>query len=74
MSALLDLGQPAYGKFERANLYVMLSRVPDVDRARILRLLPFAKFAGIRIDADLDYELQRLKRASEATLHREGVL
>ena len=74
MSALLDLGQPAYGKFERANLYVMLSRVPDVDRARILRLLPFAKFAGIRIDADLDYELQRLQRASEATLHREGVL
>jgi len=69
---LLDLGQPAYGKFERPNLYVMISRLRD--HGRILRLLPFAKFAGLRIDADLDYELLRLDRASEATLRREGVL
>ena len=72
--ALLDLGQPAYGKFERANLYVMLSRARDLDHVRILRLLPFEKFAGLRINPDLDYELQRLDRASEATLRREGAL
>ena len=73
---MLDLGQPAYGKFERPNLYVMISRLLDDDHGRILRLLPFAKFAGLRIDADLDctYELLRLDRASEATLRREGVL
>ena len=71
---MLDLGQPAYGKFERPDLYVMISRLLDDDHGRILRLLPFAKFAGLRIDADLDYELLRLDRASEATLRREGVL
>ena len=71
---MLDLGQPAYGKFERPNLYVMISRLLDDDHGRILRLLPLAKFAGLRIDADLDYELLRLDRASEATLRREGVL
>ena len=74
LRALLDLGWPAYGKFTRANLYVMLSRVPSAERVRILRLLPFEKYWGLRIDPDLDYELQRLDRASEATLRRQGAL
>lgn len=68
------MGQPAFGRFERANLQVMLSRTPDADSTRILRLLPFKKFAGLRIDADLLHELQRLERASQATLAREGAL
>ena len=71
---MLDLGQPAYGKFTRANLYVMLSRARDADHLRILRLLPFEKYWGLRIDPDLDYELQRLDRASDATLRRQGAL
>ena len=71
---MLDLGQPAYGTFARANIYVMLSRLRDLVHGRILRLLTFQKFAGLRIDADLDHELQRLDRASEATLRRESAL
>jgi len=71
LAAILDLGQPAFGKFDRANLYTMLSRTIGEDVTRLLRLLPFEKFAGLRIDPQLDYELRRLDRVAGATLNRE---
>ena len=45
------------------------------DNVRIIRLPPFERFAELvqSIDADLLHELERLERASEATLRREGL-
>ena len=51
----------------------MLSRVRGGrDACRLLRLLPFERFAGLRADADLLHEMRRLERLCDATLRREG--
>ena len=67
--ALLDLGQP-HGRHKLAlmNVYVMLSRVPGKHAVRLLRLLSFQDFCGLRVKRDLLHEMGRLERLEAATL------
>ena len=70
---VLDL---ADGELDRASFCSMLSLLSlGADNVRIIRLPPFERFAELvqSIDADLLHELERLERASEATLRREGL-
>lgn len=70
---VLDL---ADGELDRASFCSMLSLLSlGADRVRIRRLPPFEKFCELvqSIDADLLHELERLERASEATLRHEGL-